>query len=187
MLGRIIKCFSSVAILILVMSCVEVGMASASKGTASLPSSKQPKDLQDRVQHSLLMLPYYGVFDEISYNIQGDTVTLAGEVKRPLLKDEAEQAVRNVNGVAKVVNDIEILPLSSMDDSLRLRTYRAIYSQPGFEKYGLQVLKPIRIIVKNGNITLVGIVGSKLDKVMAEMAARNVPFAFSVTNELSID
>jgi hyperosmotically inducible protein len=185
MLGRNLKGFSRAAVLIFLTSLVPVGMASVSKQTT--PSSgMQTKNLQDRIRHSLLMLSYYGVFDEIGYKIQGDTVTLVGEVKRPLLKDEAEQVVRKLDGVAKVVNDIEILPLSSMDDSLRSMTFKAIYSRPGFEKYGLQAIKPIRIIVKNGNITLVGMVGSEFDKIEAEMAARSVPFAFSIKNELTI-
>jgi hyperosmotically inducible periplasmic protein len=186
MLRRYLKGFSMAAVLIFLMSLVPVGMASVSKQTTPSSSGIQPKNLQDRIQHSLLMLPYYDVFDQIGYKIQGDTVTLVGEVKRPLLKDEAEQAVRKLTGVTKVMNDIEILPLSSMDDSLRLMTFRAIYSRPGFEKYGLQAVKPIRIIVKNGNVTLVGVVASEFDKIEAEMAARSVPFAFSIKNELTI-
>jgi hyperosmotically inducible periplasmic protein len=146
----------------------------------------KPGGLEDKVHHSLRMFPYCGVFGELSYSVQGDTVTLTGEVPRPLLKSEAEVAVRRVVGVANVVNNIEILPLSPLDDSLRLRLYRAIYSQAGFEKYGIQAVKPIRIIVKNGNITLFGVVATQLDKQLAEMAARNVPFAFSVTDKLTI-
>ena len=183
---RILKNVSMAAVLTLLMGLAPAAMASASNQTTPSPSDKQAKTLQDRIQHSLLMLPYYGVFDEIAYKVEGDTVTLAGKVRRPLLKDEAEQAVRKVDGVSKVVNYIEILPLSSMDDSLRLMTFRAVYSRPGFEKYGLQAIKPIRIIVKNGNVTLMGLVGSEFDKIQAEMAARSVPFAFSIKNELAI-
>jgi hyperosmotically inducible periplasmic protein len=186
MLQRTLKCLSMAVMLIFLMSLSPVATASVPKQTTPSSSGNQAKSLQDKIQHSLLMLPYYGVFDEISYKIQGDTLTLMGEVNRPYLKDEAEQAVRKVDGVSNVVNNIEILPLSSMDDSLRLRTFRAIYSRPGFEKYGLQAIKPIRIIVKNGNITLMGVVGSEFDKIQAEMAARSVPFAFSVKNELAI-
>jgi hyperosmotically inducible protein len=186
MLNKNLRCYSIAAGFILLMSLAQVGMASIPKGTATSPSSQQTRSLQDKVRHSLLMLPYYGVFDELSFNVQGDTVTLTGEVRRPLLKSEAEHAVRSVSGVANVVNNIEILPLSPMDDSIRLRMYHAIYSQPGFERYGIQAVKPIRIIVKNGNVTLVGVVGSQLDKALAGAAARSVPFAFSVTNDLAI-
>ena len=186
MLRKTLRYFTITAGFIVLMGLTQISMASASNGKAVSPSSQQTKSLQDKVRHSLLMLPYYGVFDEISFDINGDTVTLTGEVRRPLLTSEAEDAVRKVDGVTKVVNNIEILPLSTADDSLRWRMYRAIYSQSGFERYAIQAVKPIRIIVKNGNVTLVGVVGSQLDKTLAGTAARNVPFAFSVTNDLTI-
>ena len=187
MLKKIRRLALGMAMPIFLLSLIQVGMASISKGTLPTSTNQQTDELQDRVRHSLLMLPYYGVFDALSYSVQGDTVTLTGEVRRPLLKSEAEAAVRKIAGVANVVNNIEILPLSPMDDSLRLRIYRAIYSQPGFEKYGIQAVKPIRIIVKNGNTTLYGVVATQLDKKLVEMAARNVPFAFSVTDKLTTD
>ena len=171
---------------ILMLGLAQVGVASIPEATTPSPSSQQTKDLTDRVQHSLLMLPYYGVFDELSFRVEGDTVTLMGEVRQPILKSDAEGAVRRIVGVANVVNNIEVLPLSHMDDSLRLMTYRAIFSRPGFEKYRIQANKPIRIIVKNGNIKLVGMVGSQFDKTMAGMDAMNIPFAFSVANDLKI-
>ena len=187
MLKKIRRLALGMTMPIFLLSLIQVGMASIPKGTLPTSINQQTDELQDRVRHSLLMLPYYGVFDALSYSVQGDTVTLTGEVRRPLLKSEAEAAVRKIAGVANVVNNIEILPLSPMDDSLRLRIYRAIYSQPGFEKYGIQAVKPIRIIVKNGNTTLYGVVATQLDKKLAEMAARNVPFAFSVTDKLTTD
>jgi hyperosmotically inducible protein len=186
MLRQIQRILTGMAMSILMLSLAEICMASIPKGTAASPSGRQPTDLQDKVRHSLLMLSTYGVFDELSFSIEGDTVTLTGEVRRPIVKLDAEWAVRNIAGVAKVVNNIEILPLSSMDDSLREMTYRAIFSRPGFEKYAIQAVTPIRIIVKNGNITLFGVVATQLDRTMAGMAARGVPFAFSVTNNLTI-
>lgn len=93
--------------------------------------------------------------------------------------------VRRIQGISNVVNNIELLPLSPLDNAIRLRAYRAIFSRPGFEKYAVQAVSPIRIIVKNGNITLEGVVGSQLDKTLAEMAARSV-LAFKVTNNLTI-
>jgi hyperosmotically inducible protein len=186
MLKNIQRLVLGMSLPIFLLSLIQGGMASIPKGMPTSSASQQVQGLQDKVRHSLLMLPYYGVFDELGYSVQGDTVTLTGEVRRPLLKSKAEEAVRTIAGVANVVNNIEILPLSPMDDSLRLRIYRAIYSQPGFEKYGIQAVKPIRTIVKNGNITLFGVVANQLDKQRAEMAARNVPFAFSVTDKLTI-
>jgi len=140
------------------------------------------------VRHELVMLPFLGVFDDLSFTIDGSNdVVLTGEVVRPTLKSDAEAVVRRIQGVTKVVDNIEVLPLSSFDDAIRLRTYRAIFSRPGFEKYADQAVSPIRIIVKNGNIALEGIVGSQMDKTLAEMAARSVPGAFSVIDNLTID
>ena len=169
--------------ILLLLSLGQMGMASV---PATSTSGQKTGNLQERVLHALRMLPYDGVFSEIRYNIDNETVTLEGDVQWPILKSDAENAVARVDGVKKVVNDIEVLPLSSADDSLRLRMYWAIYSQPGFEKYAVQATKPIRIIVKNGNVTLIGVVGSELDKTLAGTAARNVPFAFSVTNDLTV-
>ena len=134
------------------------------------------------------MLPYYSVFDNLAFSVEGtDTVVLAGQVTRPTLKSDAAAAVRKIEGVGKVVNNIEVLPLSRMDDSIRLLAYRAIFSRPGFEKYRIQANSPIRIIVKNGDITLDGVVANQFDKTLAEMAAKGVPFAFKVTNNLTVD
>jgi hyperosmotically inducible periplasmic protein len=187
MLKNILKRFSRTATFILMTGLVQVGMASTPKGTAASAASRQLNNLQDGVRHTLLMLPNFGVFDNLNFTLQGDTVTLTGEVRTAILKSEAEAAVRKTTGVANVINSVEILPLSPMDDSLRVKTYRAIYSEPGFERYEIQSVQPIRVIVKNGNITLDGVVATQLDKILAETAARNVPFAFSVTNNLTID
>jgi hyperosmotically inducible protein len=158
-----------------------LSLAVISTEASLFASTTKPRSLGDKVRHELVMLPYYGVFDNLSYKIEGaDTVVLAGQVTRPTLKSSAETVVR------KVVNDIEVLPLSPMDDSIRLAAYRAIFFQPGFESYAIQAISPIRIIVKNGNITLEGAVASQVDKSVAVMAARSVPFVFSVTDNLTI-
>src|SRR3990172_2445547 len=100
------------AVFILMISLVQVGMASIPKGTTASAASQQIKDLQDRIRHTLLMLPNYGVFDDLNFALQGDTVTLIGEVRTAILKSEAEAAVRKTAGVANVINHVEILPLS---------------------------------------------------------------------------
>jgi hyperosmotically inducible protein len=133
------------------------------------------------------MLPYYGVFDNLAYRVDGDTVTLLGQVTRPTLKDDAERVVKNIEGVEKVVNNIEVLPLSPNDDRIRLAAYRAIYGQPTLNRYGLQAVPPIHIIVKNGNVTLEGTVASDADKSIANIQANGVPGAFSVTNNLKTE
>ncbi len=186
MLYKNLKRVSIITGLFLISGLAQAGMASVSKRKINSMSTQQAVTLDARVQHALLMLPYYGVFDELTCKVQGNTVILAGEVTGDLLKSEAERAARNVNGVANVINKIEILPPSSMDDSIRLMTFRAIYSQPGFEKYEFCAIKPIHIIVDGGHVTLVGVVSNEFDKTMADLAARNVPFTFFVTDDLAV-
>jgi hyperosmotically inducible protein len=183
MLNKTMRRFCLAAGIILLTSLAPVSKASI---PATSASTSVADSLQSRIQHELRMLPYYGVFDDIGFTVEGTTVTLSGEVRRPILKADAEHAVAGVAGVEKVINNIEVLPVSTADEFLRQRMYRAIYSQPGFEKYATQALKPIRIIVRNGDVRLVGVVGSELDKKLAGSAARNVPFAFSVTNNLTV-
>jgi hyperosmotically inducible protein len=132
------------------------------------------------------MLPYFGVFDYIAFKVDGDTVTLMGQVVRPVLKSDAEGAIKHIEGVEHVNNQIEVLPPSSMDDQIRLRLYRAIYGDPGLEKYALGVQKPIRIIVKNGRVTLEGVVDNQGDKDLANIRARGVPGTFAVDNNLQV-
>jgi hyperosmotically inducible periplasmic protein len=138
------------------------------------------------VRHEILMLPYYNVFDDIKFSVNGYNVTLAGQVTNPTLKHDAGNVVKNIEGVESVDNQIEVLPVSTMDDGLRLRLYRAIYGFPALEKYAMPVIKPIRIIVKNGQVTLEGVVDTQADKNMANIQANTVSGAFSVTNNLVV-
>ena len=132
------------------------------------------------------MLPYFGVFDYIAYKVDNGTVTLLGQVVRPTLKSDAENSVKRIEGVERVDNQIEVLPPSPMDDQLRLRLFRAIYGDPGLQKYELGVQKPIRIIVKNGHVTLEGVVDNQTDKDLANIRAKGVPGSFSVDNNLQV-
>jgi hyperosmotically inducible protein len=149
-------------------------------------SVKAQDRITKEVRHELLMLPYFGVFDSIAYKVDEYTVTLIGQVVRPSLKSDAENAVKRIEGVEKVDNQIEVLPPSPQDDRLRLRLYRAIYGFPGLEKYGLGVQKPIRIIVKSGRATLEGVVDNDADKNLAGIRANTVSGLFSVTNNLQV-
>ncbi|HXM67648.1 MAG TPA: BON domain-containing protein [Candidatus Acidoferrum sp.] len=151
------------------------------------PSSKSQDRIVREVRHELLMLPYFGVFDNIAFRVDGSTVTLMGQVVRPSLKSDAENALKHIEGVEKVDNQIEVLPPSPMDDRLRLELYRAIYAYPALEKYALGVQKPIRIIVKNGHVTLEGVVDNEADKNFAGVRANGVPGIFSVTNNLRVE
>jgi hyperosmotically inducible protein len=158
-------------------------IAQTEAGQSVSPSEAR---IQKEVRHELLMLPYFNVFDYIAYQVKGDTVTLQGEVTRPSLKSDAENVVKRIEGVQQVINKIEILPPSPMDDQLRLALYRAIYGYPALEKYALGVQKPIRIIVRNGRVTLEGVVDSETDKNLVTVRANSVPGIFSVTNNLRV-
>jgi hyperosmotically inducible protein len=133
------------------------------------------------------MLPYYGVFDNLTYRVDGGVVTLMGQVTKPTLKSDAGRVVSKVEGVEKVDNEIKVLPLSPMDDRLRVAVFRAIYSFPSLERYGLQAVPPIHIIVENGKVTLEGAVATQTDKDAAALRANGVPGVFSVVNNLQTD
>ena len=150
------------------------------------PSPKAVERIQKEVRHELVMLPYLGVFDNLSYRVDGYNVTLSGQVSQPLLKSEAEKAVKGIEGVEKVDNQIEVLPTSPMDDQSRRRLYRAIYGYGPLQKYAMPVLQPIRIIVKNGHVTLEGVVDNEGDKNLAGLRANGVSGIFSVTNNLVV-
>src|SRR6266436_7311369 len=119
---------------------------------------KYREKLYKEVRHQLVMLPWYSVFDNLAYQVEGDKVILYGQVVRPTLKSDAEAAVKSIEGVSSVVNNIEVLPLSPMDDQLRRAVFRAIYGENGLSRYAVQAVPSIHIIVKNGNVTLEGVV-----------------------------
>jgi hyperosmotically inducible periplasmic protein len=134
------------------------------------------------------MLPYYGVFDNLSYKVDPDgTVILLGQVARPTLKSDAENVVKRIEGVTKVVNNIEVLPNSMIDDQIRRATYRAIFGNEVLSQYQMRAVPPIHIIVKNGNVTLEGVVARQMDKQIAGMQANQVPGVFGVTNNLMVE
>jgi hyperosmotically inducible protein len=155
---------------------------------AGVLSQKGVDRIVREVHHELVMLPFYGVFDNLAYKVDQDgTVTLLGQVARPTLKSDAENVVKRIEGVEKVVNNIEVLPTSPNDDRIRIATYRAIYGNTTLSQYQLRAVPPIHIIVKNGHVTLEGVVARKMDKQIAGMQANSVPGAFSVTNNLRVE
>ena len=139
------------------------------------------------VRHELVMLPYYSVFDNLAYRVDGAKVTLFGQVTNPVLKDDAGNVVKKIEGVELVQNEIEVLPLSPNDDQIRRAVYRAIFSKAPLQRYQMGAVPPIHIIVKNGNVTLLGPVSSESDKTIAGMAANGVSGVFGVTNNLTIE
>jgi hyperosmotically inducible protein len=160
---------------------------------ASTPDAKPQGALSARVirqvRHELVTLPYYGVFDWLQFEVQPDnTVVLRGQVVKPTTKSDAEARVKDVDAVSKVVNEIEVLPLSPQDDRLRRALYRKLYGNdsPLF-RYAVQSIPSIHIIVKNGRATLKGVVANKGDAQLAYIRARGVPGLFEVKTELQLE
>jgi hyperosmotically inducible protein len=149
-------------------------------------SQRSVERIRKQVRHQLAMLPYVTAFDNLSYKVDGYDVTLMGQVTRPTLKSDAEGAVKGIEGVEHVHNRIEVLPLSPMDDRLRLQLFQAIYGFSSLQKYAMGVNKPIRIIVKNGHVTLEGVVDNQTDKNLAGLRANSVSGVFSVANRLRV-
>lgn len=143
--------------------------------------------LKEKVRHELVMLPYLSVFDNLQYRVDGNTVILEGQVRNAALKPDAANVVKRIEGVTKVVNNIEVLPLSPMDDQIRRSTYRAIFGFASLQRYSIEPIPSIHIIVKNGNVTLEGAVANQSDKDTANIRANGVANVFSVTNNLVVD
>jgi hyperosmotically inducible protein len=150
-------------------------------------SSNYEAWLAQEVRHQLLEVPWYSVFDNLAFQVNGSEVTLLGQVVNPTLKADAETAVKNIEGVTKVNNKIEVLPPSPMDDSIRRAEYRAIYAEPSLYRYSMGAVPAIHIIVKNGHVTLVGVVANEMDKNVAGIRAMSVPNVFSVENDLRVE
>ena len=154
-------------------------------GAGSLPA--KDVSLTDKVRHELNMLPYYGVFDAINYEVNGSTVTLSGAVHYPVLAYDAANVIKGIPGVESVQNMIEVLPLSRFDDQIRLAAWRSVYSWPSMARVATMPLPPVRILVKNGDITLVGMVPTQADKDALNIRANSIPNVFSVKNELVVE
>lgn len=167
-------------------AAVLLGTLLAGATMSAAVKTAEPKPLEERVRRELVMLPFYNVFDNLTFQVNGDVVTLSGHVTRPTLKSSAENVVKQLTGVAKVENRIEVLPLSPFDDRLRLAVFRSIYSQPGLDRYALGAIPGIHIIVKNGNVTLEGVVSREMDRNMAFLRANGVAGVFSVENNLRV-
>jgi BON domain-containing protein len=153
-----------------------------------LQGSANESKLIQRVRHELLMLPYYSIFDDLGFRVNGSTVTLVGAVTRPTLKSDAEGVVKRIEGVTQVINQIKVLPLSPMDWQVRRAVAQAIYGDAQIgTRYGYQSLPSIHIIVENGHVTLEGVVANQFDKNLINVRANSVPNVFSVTNNLQVE
>lgn len=167
--------------------------AALALGTSALTAAMTPDDsvsqqrITRQVRHELVMLPYFSVFDNLAYKVNGDTVTLYGQVRNASLKDAAQSAVKHIEGVEHVNNQIEVLPASFNDDRIRRAEARAIFRDSRLSPYALAPVPSIHIIVKNGHVTLEGVVNNQGDKNMAFIRANGVPGVFSVENNLRVE
>jgi hyperosmotically inducible protein len=176
------KLFAGIALTLVMTMAAVAPIAANPKDT-----NEDPGRASNKIRKELVTLPFYGVFDNLAFKYEEGVVTLYGQVSRPTLKKDAERAVGRVAGVDQVINKIEVLPLSSFDDRTRLAVFRAVYRQPGLDRLGAQAVPPIHIIVKNGNVTLEGVVPNKGDATRAFLAANGVPNVFSVKNNLRVE
>lgn len=159
----------------------------ASYAAGRVESQRAYARLAREVRHELVTLPFYGVFDNFLYRIEGSTVVLMGQVSRISLKQDAERAVSRIEGVERIDNRIEVLPTSPNDDNIRLATYRSIYGHTALNRYALRAVPPIHIIVKHGNVSLEGVVATQADKDIAAVQANSVAGVFSVKNNLRVE
>jgi hyperosmotically inducible protein len=165
-----------------------MGALICAMGTFGLAQKRMVSDtnISQKVRKELVTLPYYGVFDNLEYRIEGSTVILQGQVVRPTTKDDAAGRVKRIPGVTNVVNNIQVLPLSPNDDRIRAATYRAIFREPGLQKYSMGADPSVHIVVANGHVTLEGYVLNRGDRDLANIRANQVPGVFSVTNNLKV-
>jgi hyperosmotically inducible periplasmic protein len=172
-----------------ILSAAVALFAAVALAASSAPAQNAPRagraELMEKVRKELVTLPWYGVFDNLEYSVEGSTVTLYGQVVRPTTRKDAERRVARLRGVERVVNNIEVLPLSGFDDSIRRQTYRALFgmNSPLF-RYGRGVNPSIHIVVNRGHVTLEGVVSTESDANLARMRVLGVPGVFSVTNNL---
>src|ERR671927_1807251 len=172
-------------VIALVAALVVTASVAAAAPADQMAERAAYEQLAKKVRKELVTLPWYGVFDNLEYQIEGSTVTLSGQVVQPSTRKDAERRVKRLKGVERVVNNIEVLPLSGFDDSIRANTYRALFgwNSPLF-RYGRGVNPSIHIVVNGGHVTLEGVVSSEGDRRLAYMLANQVPGVFSVTNNL---
>ena len=154
---------------------------------AAVSNQKSLSKFEDEIRHELVMLPWFSIYDNLKFQVNGNEVVLTGQVTRPTLKSDAQRVVERIEGVERVINNIEVLPLSPFDDRLRVAVARSIFGSGSLYRYALGTNPPIRIIVKNGNVTLEGVVASEMDKNLANIRANGVSGVFRVTNNLVVE
>ncbi len=176
----------AIAVSVILISAMALAQPAPSESGQKLGGTESSARISREVMHELLMNPYYNVFDNLEYKVDGDTVVLMGQVTDPVVKSDAMASVRRVEGVANVKDEIEVLPPSPMDSRIRRQLYYSVYGFDGLGRYSMGTNPAIHFIVDNGHVTLVGEVDSQTDKNIAGIRANSVPGVFSVTNDLRV-
>jgi hyperosmotically inducible protein len=185
------KGFNTFLAAVLALGTTGLAMASSTDQAPQQVTSSTNQRLEQRlsgeVRHELNMIPQFTIFDNLAYRVNGSTVTLVGQVRDAIVKDSAEARVKHLEGVARVDNQIEILPASFNDDRIRRQVARAVFNDPRLSNYAIQPVPPIHIIVKNGHVNMEGVVRTQTDKDDAFIRANGVPGVFSVDNNLQVE
>lgn len=179
------KAFKSAIMVLAILVATAASVALAAPKSSS-PQITGDAQTMNKIRKELVKLPYYGVFDNLAYKLEGNTVTLYGQVVRPTTRKDAERRIARIEGVDRVINNIEVLPVSGFDDTIRARAYRAVFRSGSLYRYAMGANPSIHIIVNRGHITLEGVVSNRMDSQLAYMAANQVPGVFSVTNNLQV-
>ncbi len=175
-----------VRILLVTFTLGLAGLQAAAVTVTGAEDKKLLDPLENEIRKQLITMPFYGVFDFIEFDVQGDKVILKGDVSGPTLQSSASRVVERIPGVKSVENQIEVQPLSNFDNSIRRSMVRAIYGDSALNRYSAGANPWIRILVRNGNVTLEGYVDRETDKDIATIRARGVSDAFSITNNLAV-
>lgn len=170
---------------VLFLAAYSMGAPRASAANAAPPNDSA---VSKQVHHKMVQLPWYGVFDNLEYQVHGDQVILSGQVtsEHAITRNDFANAVKKIEGVSSVVNNIEVLPPASFDDQTRRAEYRAIFSKGNLGGYAAGPIPDVHIIVNGGHVTLEGTVMNQMDRTLAGIAANSVSGVFSVTNNLRI-
>jgi hyperosmotically inducible protein len=166
---------------------VAAGLA-LSAGSAGATVNVSDADLAKQVRHELMMYPRYTIWDDVSFRVSEGQVELIGAVSQPYKKADIERLVRGIPGVTSVSDGIRVLPLSDLDNRLRLQVARAVYGDPSLQQYAMRALPPIHIIVENGHVTLTGVVATDFEKNIAGIRASGAGLSFgAVINNLQVE
>jgi hyperosmotically inducible periplasmic protein len=169
------------------LSISTANLATAAVAQSAEAIHRREARITREVGHKLRMLPEFSVFDNLTFKVEGDTVILLGQVRNAVLKDDAQKAIKGIEGVEHIENQIEVLPVSFNDDRIRRQIARAVFRDSRLFRYSMGAMPSIHIIVKSGHVALEGMVANEGDKTVAGIRASEVPGVFSVANNLGVD